>query len=309
MIKAQVYKSTGSNYWVKDEAGHFWNSTLRGKIKMNEITSSNPIAVGDWVLMELDKEKGQGWIHEILPRENHIVRVAPQNRKYQQHIIASNLDQAVIIATLFQPKTSTGFIDRFLITAEAYHIPALLVFNKSDLYDEADWESFHEIQQTYQLAGYETIAVSTVSGDSINILKEKLKNKTSLFAGHSGVGKSSIINLLLDSTQLKVQSISDWSGKGKHTTTFAAMMDISETEKIIDTPGVKEFGIINIQRAELAHYFPEFRKLLQDCRFNNCMHLNEPGCAIKNALENNSISLERYINYCSILESIPETLY
>lgn len=311
MRQGKVYKSTGNQYLVRDKQQRFWTCILKGKLKIDEnITSSNPIAVGDLVQFEADNEEtGQGVIKEILPRTNYIVRESPQNRKHQQHIIASNLDQAIIIATLYQPRTSLGFIDRFLVTAEAYHIPALIVFNKSDLYHAEDLEELDHIREIYQPAGYEILLVSAISKDGATALKERLKGKTSLLSGHSGVGKSSIINLLHAEQQIKVQEVSGWSGKGKHTTTFAEMMDLPFDGQIIDTPGVKEFGIVNIEREELAHYFPEMRTKISACRFNNCMHLNEPGCAIKTGIEDGSIALERYESYISILDSIPAHNY
>ncbi|MBX9449768.1 MAG: ribosome small subunit-dependent GTPase A [Taibaiella sp.] len=310
MRQGKVYKSTGNQYLVRDEQ-HFWTCILKGKLKIDEnITSSNPIAVGDMVEFEIDNEETrQGIIKEILPRTNYIVRESPQNRKHQQHIIASNLDQAIIIATLYQPRTSLGFIDRFLVTAEAYHIPALIVFNKSDLYDTEDQEELDHIRGIYQRAGYEILLVSAISKDGATVLKEKLKGKSSLLSGHSGVGKSSIINLLNAKQQIKVREVSEWSGKGKHTTTFAEMMDLPFGGQIIDTPGVKEFGIVNIEREELAHYFPEMRTKIPACRFNNCMHLNEPGCAIKAGTEDGSVAIERYESYISILDSIPAHNY
>lgn len=306
MRQGKVYKSTGNQYLVRDEQQHFWTCTLKGKLKIDEnITSSNPIAVGDIVEFDVDNEETmQGIIKEILSRTNYIVRESPQNRRHQQHIIASNLDQAIIIATLYQPRTSLGFIDRFLVTAEAYHIPALIVFNKSDLYDADDLEELDHIREIYQRAGYEILLVSAISEEGATVLKDKLRGKTSLLSGHSGVGKSSIINLLNAKQQIKVREVSDWSGKGKHTTTFAEMMDLPFGGQIIDTPGVKEFGIVNIEREELAHYFPEMRTKIPTCRFNNCMHLNEPGCAIKVGTADGSIAVERYESYLSILDSI-----
>ena len=311
MRQGKVYKSTGNQYLVRDERRHFWSCILKGKLKIDDnITSSNPIAVGDMVQFEVDNEETrQGIIKEILPRTNYIVRESPQNRKHQQHIIASNLDQAIIIATLYQPRTSLGFIDRFLVTAEAYHIPALIVFNKSDLYDADDQAELDHIRGIYQPAGYEILWVSAISQDGTTVLKEKLKDRTSLLSGHSGVGKSSIINMLDAKQQIKIREVSDWSGKGKHTTTFAEMMDLPFGGQVIDTPGVKEFGIVNIEREELAHYFPEMRTKISTCRFNNCMHLNEPGCAIKAGIKDGSIAIERYESYISILDSIPAHHY
>lgn len=308
MIKAVVYKSTGSHYLVKNIHGRMLTCTLRGKLKIDEsISSSNPIAVGDEVLYEPDGELGI--IRDILPRKNHIVRASPQNRKHQQHIIASNIDLAVILATLSFPKTSLGFIDRFLITAEIYHIPTLILYNKIDLHDEEDREWLNIYKDIYEQAGYLVQGVSAVTDEGMVALEQQLKGKTTLFSGHSGVGKSSILNRLLQKGVQKISEVSDWSGKGKHTTTFAEMMDLPFGGRVIDTPGVKEFGLVNIERSELSQYFPEMRTLIPSCKFNNCQHLQEPGCAIKEAVQEGSISVVRYESYLQIRDSIQDEIY
>lgn len=311
MIKARVYKSTGSHYIVKNEEGQMLDCVLRGKLKIDEsITSSNPIAVGDEVLYVPDEDHPQlGVVKEILPRKNYIVRESPQNRKHQQHIIASNLDLAVILATLEHPRTSLGFIDRFLITAEAYQIPALLVYNKIDLHRKEDTDYLHYIQSIYEQAGYKVMAVSAHTGEGIDLLGSYLKGKTTLFSGHSGVGKSSILNALMGSNIQKVSDISEWSGKGKHTTTFAQMMDLPNGGSIIDTPGVKEFGLYDIVQDELAEFFPELRSKINQCKFNNCRHIAEPGCAVKQAVDQGEISEERYLSYLQIRETLPARIY
>lgn len=300
-----VYKSTGSFYQVKDDAGEVWSCRIRGKFKIDdEISSTNPIAVGDKIVFDIDEAHEQaGWIGAIQPRDNYMVRVSPHNRN-QQHIVASNIGQAALIATVKEPRTSYGFIDRFLITAEAYHIPAIIVFNKSDLLKGKSRDEWERKKQVYENVGYDTFTLSAIDTNTLRHFEERLKNTVTLFSGHSGVGKSTLINRLIPGKGLKVGEVSGWSGKGQHTTTFAEMMDLPFGGSIIDTPGVKEFGIVDMTPEELSHYFPEMRKYIGACKFNNCIHINEPDCAVKAALAEGSVSEERYGSYLSILESI-----
>lgn len=308
-MKATVYKSTGSWYLVQDEGGKVFNARIKGKLKIDGITSTNPIAVGDVVDAEMENEtENTIIITGIEPRKNYITRISPHN-KMQHHIIAANLDQSLLFATLKDPKTSLGFIDRFLITAEAYHIPAIIVFNKSDLFRAKEWEKFDEIKEMYEAIGYTVMCMSIEKEEGVAEVKQLLKNKTTLLSGHSGVGKSSFINYIFPELALKTQDVSGWSGKGLHTTTFAEMFNLPLGGRIIDTPGIRELGLVDISKQELSHYFPEMRSLINDCQFNNCIHMNEPGCAVKAAVEEGIIHMERYISYCNILDKIDDPVY
>lgn len=310
MQKGCVYKSTGSYYNIKDSEGDFWVCRIRGKLRIDkDIKSTNPIAVGDYVNFEPeDTHQKQGVIIDILPRENYIVRVSPHN-KNQKHIIASNLDQAILIATLTDPKTSLGFIDRFLLTAELYHIPAVIVFNKSDLISGTVLEEeLDAVLRIYNNAGYPTLTTSAALENGIDDFKNLLRGKTSLLSGHSGVGKSTLINCIDKNIQARTGEISDWTGKGQHTTTFAEMFELQEGGNIIDTPGIKEFGLIDVLKSEVKEYFPEMREIQNECKFNNCMHINEPGCAVKDAV-GSGIAEERYYSYLSIYDTIQERQY
>jgi ribosome biogenesis GTPase len=308
-VKAIVYKSTGSWYNVQNEKGEAFNARIVGKLKIDGITSTNPVAVGDVVEVEMENEGAEtAIITAIEPRKNYITRISPHN-KWQHHIIAANLDQTLLFATITQPKTSTGFIDRFLITAEAYHVPAVIVFNKADLYRQKELDKFYEIKTMYEAAGYRLCLVSAANGQGVEELKALLKDKTTLFSGHSGVGKSSFINIIFPELELKTKAVSGWSGKGMHTTTFAEMFNLPFGGRIIDTPGIRELGLVDITRQELSHYFPEMRRLLQQCQFNNCLHTSEPGCAVKEAVETGTIHMERYLSYLNILDSISDKNY
>ncbi len=304
-MQGRIYKSTGSWYSVCDDNNHFWNARIKGKLKIDEeISSTNPIAVGDIVLFEIeDEDKNTAIISNVIPRNNYIVRVSPHN-KSQKHIIASNIDMALIVASIANPRTSTGFIDRFLLTAEAYHIPAIIVINKIDLLKKKNAEILDVWLDIYKKAGYEVYPVIATQKDTLIELSERMQNKTTLLFGHSGVGKSTLLNAFLPGSTIRTQEVSGWSGKGQHTTTFAEMYQLPTGGNIIDTPGVKEFGIIDMKKEELSHYFPEMRKMLNNCKYNNCLHINEPDCAIKTAANNNIISMERYINYALILDSL-----
>ncbi len=276
---------------------------------MDDITSTNPVAVGDKVVIEPEPEtENSAMINEILDRRNYINRQSPRF-KYQHHIIAANLDQAMLIATLKEPKTSQGFIDRFLVASEMYHVTPLIIFNKADLYKKGELEKFELWKQMYERIDYKVLLISVMENTGIKEVKELLYNKTTLISGHSGVGKSSLMNMIFPDMKLKTQEVSGWSGKGQHTTTFAEMIDLPAGGRIIDTPGMREFGLVNISPQELSHYFPEMRNRLNDCQFNNCFHVNEPGCAVKEAVLNKIIHEDRYVSYVNILNSIVERIY
>jgi ribosome biogenesis GTPase len=308
-MKGIVYKSTGSWYSVKTSEGNFVNARIKGVFKIDDITSTNPIAVGDEVELQAENEvENTATITAILDRKNYVARVSPHNKR-QHHIIASNLDQSLLFATLKDPKTSNGFMDRFLVSAEAYHVPAIIVFNKIDVYRNKEMALLDEYRDIYTAIGYKVVAISLAQQEGLDELKALLKDKITLLSGHSGVGKSTFINAVFPDLKLRTQDVSGWSGKGMHTTTFAEMFDLPFGGAVIDTPGVREFGLMDIEKQELSHYFPEMRALINDCQFNNCLHINEPGCAVKEAVNKNKISPERYISYCTILETIEINKY
>jgi ribosome biogenesis GTPase / thiamine phosphate phosphatase len=305
-MQGVVYRSTGSWYSVKDEAGQMWNARIKGVFKLDGITSTNPIAVGD--VVEFEPESNQdstAMITNINDRKNYISRQSPRV-KHHHHIVASNLDQSILVATLKDPKTSLGFMDRFLVACEMYHVPAVLIFNKLDVYRQKELDLLEHIKSVYGHLGYPVLAISIKERKGLDEVRQLLLEKVSLLSGHSGVGKSTFINFLLPDLQIRTQDVSGWSGKGMHTTTFAEMFDLPEGGQIIDTPGMREFGLVDVDRQELSGYFPEMRERLIDCQFNNCLHINEPGCAIKQAVIDGEIDEDRYVNYYNILESLPE---
>ncbi len=305
-MKALIYKSTGSWYVAKTNDGKAFNARIKGVLKIDGITSTNPIAVGDVVEMELENEtENTATITSIAERKNYVARVSPHN-KHQHHIVASNLDQSILFATLKDPKTSQGFIDRFLVACEMYHVPAIIVFNKADIYKKKELEKFELLKSIYESIGYKVVLTSIIENKGVDEIKTLLKNKTTLLSGHSGVGKSTFINIIFPELDLKILEVSEWSGKGMHSTTFAEMFDLPFGGKIIDTPGIRELGLDDITKQELSGYFPEMKKLVNDCQFNNCVHFNEPGCAVKAAVNKGSISEERYISYLTIMETMKE---
>lgn len=307
-MQATVYKSTGSWYIVKNIDGQQYNARIKGKFKIDQITSTNPIAVGDIVEIENETDTESTIITEIYERRNYINRVSPHN-KNQHHIVAANLDQSLLFATLKDPKTSLGFIDRFLVISEAYHIPAIIVFNKADLFTKKENEKFDLVKAIYEPIGYRIMLMSLEKGIGVEEVKRLLQGATTLLSGHSGVGKSTFINHIFPGLKLKTQDVSGWSGKGLHTTTFAEMFDLDIGGRIIDTPGIREMGLVDISKQELAQYFPEMRAVMNDCLFNNCMHLEEPGCAVKDAVNRGVIHEERYISYLNIRDTINAKSY
>ncbi len=309
MQEGLVIRTTGSWYRVLLADGGQRDCRLRGNYRLRGNKQTNPVAVGDRVFFEL-QDDGTGVIHDVADRKNYIVRRATKLSK-QTHVIAANIDLLCIVATLGLPRTSTGFIDRLLVTAEAYHIPACILFNKVDLYDAELWEIHNEVKAIYTAAGYPVYEISALEGTGLDEVKQLIAGKTVLFSGHSGVGKSALLNALSPGLALRVGDISDWSLKGKHTTTFAEIFPVplltlnsKLLTYLIDTPGIKEFGMVDFNAQELSHFFPEMRALLPKCRFANCTHRHEPGCAVKEALDEGLLSAERYKNYLGILEDI-----
>ncbi len=299
----KVVRSTGSWYIVLTDEEKLYQCKLKGKFRIQGIRTTNPIAVGDIVDFLFREEEESGVIQKIHPRDNYVIRKATKLSK-AAHIIASNIDQAVIIASLVQPRTSTGFIDRLLVTTEAYHIPTIIVFNKNDLYNDELKDYLNELTRVYTGAGYTCLTTSAKEQYNVEALKELLKGKTSLLLGHSGVGKSALINAIDPKLNLKEGEISKMHEKGKHTTTFAEMFPLAFGGFIIDTPGIKEFGLVGFDSLELGQRFPEIRDKMPHCRFNNCVHVKEPGCAVVEAVENGEIARFRYVNYLNMLEEV-----
>lgn len=302
-----VVRSTGSWYTVRVGKNELFEVRIKGKFRNKGIKTTNPIAVGDKVVFELH-ENGDGVINEIKPRVNYIIRKSV-NLSKQAHIIASNIDQALLVVTIASPSTSTGFIDRFLITAEAYHIRVSIIFNKIDVYSEEEVLKLNELKSVYQNIGYHCLEISALNNLGVNEVKKIMKDKTTLLSGHSGVGKSTLVNAIDSNLNLKTASVSDSHNKGKHTTTFAEMFELEMGGFLIDTPGIKGFGLVEFQKADLSHYFVEFRAYIHDCKFNNCQHINEPKCAVLAAVEKGEIATFRYKNYLMIWNEDENAIY
>ncbi|MEO2053579.1 MAG: ribosome small subunit-dependent GTPase A [Allomuricauda sp.] len=309
-MNGTVYKSTGSWYTVKAEDGAFYECRIKGKFRTQGIKSTNPVAVGDHVVFELETigDETVGVISEIGERKNYIIRKSVKLSK-QTHIIASNLDQVFLLITLNNPMTFTSFIDRFLVTAEAYDIPVVLLFNKMDTYSEEETGEVAFLMDLYSKIGYTCLQIEAKSGKNVDKVKDMMLGKTSMFAGHSGVGKSTLVNALEPGLHLRTAEISEQHLQGQHTTTFAEMYNLSFDARIIDTPGIKGFGIVDMEKEEIGDYFPEFFELKEHCKFNNCLHLDEPKCAVKEALENDEVAWSRYRSYVQMLTGEEDNPY
>lgn len=306
-MKGLVIKNTGSWYTVRTEDGRDIESKIKGNFRLKEIRTTNPVAVGDLVRIDINTE-GTAFITEIEDRKNYIIRRA-SNLSKQAHIIAANVDQAMLIVTVNYPITTTVFIDRFLATAEAYRIPVKLVFNKIDRYHGDDLALLDGLIHLYTTIGYPCSKLCVRTEEGLEELKADLQGKITLLSGHSGVGKSTIINKLIPGVNLRTGDISEYHNKGMHTTTFSEMIPLPQGGYLIDTPGIKGFGTIEMEGAEIAHYFPEIFKFSSDCRFNNCSHRHEPGCAVLRAVEEHYISESRYKSYLNIMEDKQESKY
>ncbi|MFL1897114.1 ribosome small subunit-dependent GTPase A [Aquimarina sp. 2-A2] len=305
-----VYKSTGSWYTVKAENGITYECRIKGKFRIEGIKSTNPVSVGDKVDFKLEKtndenDNERGVINTIHDRKNYIIRKSV-NLSKQTHIIAANIDQVFLLVTLNNPPTFTTFIDRFLVTAEAYGIKAVLLFNKIDTYNEEELLEIKYLAALYRKIGYDCVGISAKTGKNVDKVKAMMQRKVSMFSGHSGVGKSTLVNTIEPDLMLKTTAISEQHQQGQHTTTFAEMFDLSFDAKIIDTPGIKGFGVVDMEKEELGDYFPEFFQLKSKCKFNNCLHINEPKCAIKDALDDGEIAWSRYKSYLQIIEGEEE---
>ena len=303
MEKGLIMRSTGSWYEVRAENGTMYRGRLKGKFKILGLQTSNPLAVGDWVHFSMEDEThGHVIIEEIIPRVNYIIRKSV-HKTGQGQLMACNLDQAILVVTLKKPKTSLGFLDRFLVTAEAFRIPVTIVFNKMDLLNEREEEEVFGLSALYQDLGYGVLLTSVEKGLGLEEFKEIFKGKVSLMAGHSGVGKSTLLNEVAPGLNIKTSEISDFDHKGVHTTTYATMWELGTDTFLIDSPGINELGVMDIGEEELSHYFPEMRALLGSCKFNNCRHVQEPGCQVLAAVEEGEIAASRYLSYLSILEN------
>lgn len=302
MQNGLILRSTGSWYDIRNEDGHLYKGRLKGKFKIMGLKVTNPIAVGDRVQFEVeDVAENTAVITDIEPRTNYIIRQSVHKTAHG-HMLAANIDQAVMLATLAMPRTSLGFIDRFLVTAEAFRIPTTIVFNKTDILHEEGRAFQREIMDLYGTIGYNCLETSATEGYGVEAFRQLLDQKTTLLSGHSGVGKSSLVNAIAPDLNLRTNEVSTFANKGVHTTTFAEMFELNPDTYIIDTPGIKELGLVDMAKEEISHYFPEMRDRLNQCRFNNCLHVNEPGCAVKDAVAEGDIADSRYMSYLSMLD-------
>ena len=301
--KAVVIRSTGKQYLLEDDAGQTYDCIVKGKFRLQGLKLTNPVAVGD--IVEFNSETYV--IEKICERDNYIIRQSPK-KKHAQQIIASNIDQALLLSTVSMPRTSTGFMDRFLITAEAYHIPTTILFNKKDIMDEKSAAEVGRLMEVYGEAGYPCYFISSLNHEGLDQITDLIKDRVSLLCGHSGVGKTTFINAIIPGLELSTRDVSSYTQKGMHTTTFAEMHKLPFGGKLIDTPGIKEFGVLDFSPEEVSHYYPEMRPFLEDCKFHNCLHLAEPACEVRAAVERGEISEERYLNYSRIVESVKNAI-
>lgn len=303
-MKGLVLKSTGKNYEVKGEDGVTYQCTIRGKLRLKGLVTTNPIAAGDWVQLEIEEENRAN-IRDVFERKNYIIRKSVNLSKEAQ-IVASNIDNAFLVVTTTRPQTTAGFIDRFLITAEAYGIPVTLVFHKIDQYSEEELYELDELITAYDNVGYPFLVTSLVNGQNLDVMAEQMKDKINLLSGHSGTGKSSLVNYFIPGKDIRIGDISESSNKGQHTTTFAEMHELPFGGYIVDTPGIKGFGLVDIPKDEIPNYFIEFFRRLPECKFGNCKHVNEPGCAVRSAVSNGEIPESRYRSYISMINDEEE---
>lgn len=296
-----VIRSTGSWYDVRDAEGELWQCRLRGKFKFHDLKVTNPVAVGDSVYWEIEDETfRKGVINDILPRRNYIARKSV-HKSAHAHLLAANVDQAIIVATLTFPRTSLGFIDRLLVVAESFRIPGVIIFNKQDLFDDETKAYQQELVDLYNGMGYTCFTTSSVTGEGVETFQQLLQGKVSVLSGHSGVGKSTLVNTIAPDLHLRTNEVSTFANKGVHTTTFAEMFELAPDTFIIDSPGIKELGLSEMEKEEIGHYFPEIRNLIGQCRFHNCLHIDEPKCAVKEAVEAGTIAMSRFESYLSMV--------